>query len=73
MLYKWESERPNLLLFISALTETRNIMRAEIKRLQGVVAALRNPRESVGGGAISGFNVIQVRRASPSADDPRTA
>ena len=61
MLARWEADRPNLQLFISALTETRDIMRAEVKRLQGVVSDLQNPRETLGGGVKSGFNVIQVR------------
>lgn len=61
VLAKWEADRPNLLLFISALTETRNIMRVEVKRLEEVVSGLRNPRETHGGGVTSGFNVIQVR------------
>ena len=63
MLAKWEADRPNLLLFITALTETRNMVRAEVKRLQEVVAGLRNPRGTVGGGGVTqGFNVIQVQR-----------
>ena len=61
MLAKWEADRPDLLLFIAALTETRNIMRVEVKRLEEVVSGLRNPRATHGGGVSSGFNVIQVR------------
>ncbi len=57
---RWEADRPNLLHFVAALTETRDIMRAEVTRLQEVIAGARSARPTVTGGARTGFNVIQV-------------
>ena len=57
---RWEADRPNLLHFVAALTETRGIMRAEVARLQEVIAGARSARPTVSGGATTGFNVIQV-------------
>jgi len=59
-LERWEADRPNLLHFVAALTETRGIMRAEVTRLQEVSDGARSARPTVTGGARTGFNVIQV-------------
>jgi hypothetical protein len=61
---RWEADRPNLLHFIAALTETRGIMRAEVARLQEVIAGVRNGRQALSGGVTTGFNVIQVVAAN---------
>ena len=66
---RWEADRPNLLHFIAALTETRGIMRAEVARLQDVIAGVRSARQAVSGGATTGFNVIQVlMRVGPTVN-----
>ena len=58
---RWEEDRPGLKELIGALSETRDLMRREIKARTEALASGGAAAQAVGAGVTTGFNVIQVR------------
>jgi hypothetical protein len=57
---RWEDDRPGLKELIGALSETRDLMRREIKARTDALASGGAAAQAVGAGVTTGFNVIQV-------------
>lgn len=64
-MHRWEEDRPGLKELINALSETRDLMRREIKARTEALASGGAAAQAVGAGVTTGFNVIQVRLPVP--------
>jgi hypothetical protein len=60
LVLRWEEDRPGLKELIGALSETRDLMRREIKARTEALASGGASAQAVGAGVTTGFNVIQV-------------